>query len=159
MENNNRGFKKDRRQQEQKEPNKVGLLLRNTIKEQILDFLTLAPEERYEGSKDLYYVGAYPAVLASDSVPEAENYGVYQLERVVRLRKEEPEKMTRLSTSIVLIDKKTGTPAFYLSSYITPKGIANVRVIPFDEKGPMYRDAIVWDNRDEYKEKEEAAAE
>ena len=146
------GFRRENKKQyEPRDPNPVAVLLLNIIKDQITSFLTLPPEERFNGSQDLYYVGSYPAGLESENIPEASKYGVFQLGRAVRLPKDEPERMNRLSTEIILIDKETGTPAFFLTSYITPKMVANVRVVPYNEKGPVYREALSWDSRDEAK--------
>ena len=150
-ENRNNGFRKGgNKPVEKAEPNPVALLLLNIIKEQVRDFMTLAPEERFEGSKDLYYVGSYPAALdGGDALPEAANYAVYQLERAVRLPKDEPDRMNRLSTAILLINKETNQPAFYLTSYITPKMVANIRIVPYTDRGPSYRSSLSWDSRDE----------
>ena len=142
------GFRRTRNE-EPKEVDKVALLLLNTIKQQMVDFLTLAPEERFDGTKNLYRVGSYPAMLDSDQVPEAAQYDVYQLDRAVRLPKNEPERMSRMSTSILLINRETHIPAYFLSAYITPKLVADVRVVPFNERGPIYSASISWDSRDE----------
>lgn len=135
-----------------RELDKVALLLLNTIKKQVCDFMTLAPEERFDGTQNLYSVGSYPAALEADGVPEAAKYDAYQLERAVRLPKDDPERMNRLSTAILLIDRETGKPAYYLTAYITPKMVANIRVVPYNDRGAMYKQAIAWDSRDEEKE-------
>lgn len=137
---------------EEREPDKIALLLLNTIKKQVLEFLTLAPEERFDGTSSLYSVGSYPAVLDSEAVPEAAGFDVYQLDRSVRLPKNDPERMNRLSTSILLLSKETGMPAYFLTSYITPKLVANIRVVPYNDRGPVYSTAISWDSRDEQAE-------
>lgn len=147
---NRNGFRRDRKQNnEQVEPSMVALLLLDTIKDQVKTFMALKPEDRYEGSKELYYVGSYPATLTSDNVPEAANYDVYQLERSVRLRREEPERLNRLSTAILLIDRETHQPAFYLTSYITPNLVANIRVVPYNNHGAWYKALVAWDSRDD----------
>ena len=159
-ENRNNGFRKGgNKPVEKAEPNPVAVLLLNIIKEQVRDFVTLAPEERFEGSKDLYYVGSYPAVLDRDVVTDAANYSVYQLERAVRLPKDDPERMNRLSTAILLVNKDTGEPAFYLTSYITPKMVANIRIVPYNDRGAMYRQCLSWDSRDDEPKKTEEVAE
>ena len=113
-------------------------------------YLALDPKERIEGSKNLFHVGSYPAELESDSCPEdLAKYKTYQLERSVRVRTDDPEKRTRLSTAILLIDTETCMPAFYLTAYVTPTMIANVRVVPYNEHGPVYARAVSWDSRDE----------
>lgn len=149
------GFRRINKEDQQKEPDKVALLLLNTIKEQVREFLQLEPEERFDGAKALYTVGSYPAVLESEAVPEASNFDVYQLERTVRLRKDEPDHMNRLSTAILLINKETAKPAYYLTAYITPKLIANIRVVLYNDRGPSYGNSISWDSRDD--EETEAA--
>lgn len=134
-----------------KEIHPVAKLLCGVIKGQILEFLSLTPEERADGVRDLFYVGSWPAILTAEGdeqVQDVDRYAVYQLDRSARMRRENPLEMSRMSTAIVLVDKETARPAFYLTAYITPKEDANIKVIPYTDKGADYPNSLIWDSRD-----------
>ena len=123
----------------------VGELLLNTFVDQINEFLNASPEERGTLCKDLFSVGTFPARLTG--CEGAEKYLVYQLERYARMKKVDPLSYHRMSTALILIDKNTHKPSYYLTAYITKSGDGSVIVYPMNDNGPVYKNIIQWDTR------------
>lgn len=129
------------------EPHPVAVLLRDNISEQMLEFLRASHDERLELSKDLFKIDMFPAGLTG--CEGAENYNVFQIERTTRMNKDiEVDEIPRMSTAIILIDKKTGKPAFYLNGYITPRATASITIYVMGENGPDYKSTVRWSSRE-----------
>ena len=138
--NNNRPPKPD--------PHPVAVLLRDNISNQMLNFLKATPEDRFNMCRDLFKVEAFPSDLAG--CEGVENYSVFQIERTTRMRKEDVEnnEIPRMSVAIILIDKTTHKPAFYLNGYITPRATASITIYCMGENGPDYRQTVRWSSRE-----------
>lgn len=133
---------------ERPEPPEVAKLLCRTIVDQITDFLSSYGWK--DRLNDLFTLGdRWPAGIAG--CEGTENLLAYQVERTVRLDRDDPEKIRRMSTSIVVIDNVTAKPVYYLTAYISPNMQAGVQVYTMGDRGPDYRKTIRWNNRNSEK--------
>lgn len=107
-------------------------------REDIRAFLTTSIDNRSEMAKTLFAIPAFP-VDAADVQDNAKEYKVYCLERSVRLNRDDPSKLTRMSGTILYQDAKSGKPAYMVSAFITPSGSGNVTVFTYGERGIVNR--------------------
>lgn len=131
-------------QREPVEYHPVAILLRDEMVAQINQFLDSDPGDYQTAVKDLFQLGSYPARLKG--CDEAADYEAFQLDRTVRLNRDEPEKLNRLSTIIVIMSRVTHKPAFLVQAFISPNKSARVIVHEQDEKGTIYRNTLRWSN-------------
>lgn len=133
-----RGNNTRRPRQEKPEATPMAKALLEEYRDEIRSFLTTSIDNREELAKDLFSVPGFPAdaAVVEDGV---ENYKVYCLERSVRLNRDDPSKLTRMSGTI-LYQKKDGKPAYMVSAFITPSGSGNVTVFTYGERGIVNRE-------------------
>lgn len=127
-----------RPRQEKPEATPMAKALLEEYRDEIRNFLTTTIDNRAEVAKDLFSVPGFPAD-AADVEDGVENYKVYCLERSVRLNRDDPSKLTRMSGTI-LYQKKDGKPAYMVSAFITPSGSGNVTVFTYGERGIVGRE-------------------
>ena len=120
----------------------VALLLRDEMARQITNFLEGPIDEDH--AKDLFDLGSDPARLAG--CEGAEDYEAWQLDRSVRLSKDNPENLNRLSTIIVVTNMATHKPAFLVQAFISPNRSARVLIHEQGESGTIYRNTLRWSN-------------
>lgn len=120
----------------------VAMLLRDAISEQIEIFLDNEPTEKT--AAELFNLGSYPARLTG--CEGAEDYEAYQLDRSVRLNRDDPSKLNRLSTIIVVLNMATHRPAFLVQAFISPNRTARVIIHEQTETGTNYRNTLRWAN-------------
>ena len=133
-----RGNNTRRPRQEKPEATPMAKALLEEYREEIRSFLTTSIDNREELAKALFSVPGFPAD-AADVEDGVENYKVYCLERSVRLNRDDPSKLTRMSGTI-LYQKKDGKPAYMVSAFITPSGSGNVTVFTYGERGIVNRE-------------------
>lgn len=126
-------------------PDPTAKILLEIVSEQVRNFLALDPDDRFDGQDALYNFGGYSADL--HNFEGAEDLVSFQLDRTVRINRDNPEDLRRLSTDVVILSKTTNEPAFYITSFITPRLEWNVSVVPFNERGPNYRAKASFDSR------------
>lgn len=129
---------RDDRQEPQYNP--VACLLRDAISDQIETFLEGDPTEA--AAANLFNLGSYPARLTG--CEGAEDYEAFQLDRSVRLNRDDPSKLNRLSTIIVVQNIATHRPAFLVQAFISPNRTARVIVHEQTENGTNYRNTLRW---------------
>ena len=136
-----RGNNTRRPRQEKPEATPMAKALLEEYREEIRNFLTTTIDNRAEVAKTLFSVPGFPADAASIESEESgvETYKVYCLERSVRLNRDDPSKLTRMSGTI-LYQKKDGKPAYMVSAFITPSGSGNVTVFTYGERGIVGRE-------------------
>lgn len=136
-----RGNNTRRPRQEKPEATPMAKALLEEYRDEIRNFLTTSIDNREEVAKNLFSVPGFPADAASiESVEsDVETYKVYCLERSVRLNRDDPSKLTRMSGTI-LYQKKDGKPAYMVSAFITPSGSGNVTVFTYGERGIVGRE-------------------
>lgn len=127
-----------RPRQEKPEATPMAKALLEEYRDEIRNFLTTTIDNRAEVAKTLFSVPGFPAD-AADVEDGVENYKVYCLERSVRLNRDDPSKLTRMSGTI-LYQKKDGKPAYMVSAFITPSGSGNVTVFTYGERGIVNRE-------------------
>lgn len=127
-----------RPRQEKPEATPMAKALLEEYRDAIRSFLTTSIDNREELAKNLFSVPGFPAD-AADVEAGVENYKVYCLERSVRLNRDDPSKLTRMSGTI-LYQKKDGKPAYMVSAFITPSGSGNVTVFTYGERGIVGRE-------------------
>ena len=143
-------YNNNNRDNNRPEPHPVAKLLLDNFKDQIMAFVSAAPEEKAEAINDLFYVGDFPAAIEG-----AEGYVAFQLDRIARMNRDDNTTHGRLSTIVVVQNTETHMPAFMVSAFVTRDGDGNVRVMSYDEKGQNRRATLHWDTRDtENKDKE-----
>ncbi|MCM1531916.1 MAG: hypothetical protein NC114_06550 [Ruminococcus flavefaciens] len=118
----------------------VAILLQDEMIRQITDFLEGPPTE--ESANQLFNLGSYPARLTG--CEGAEDYEAFQLDRSVRLNKDDPSRLNRLSTIIVIQNIATHKPAFLVQAFISPNQTARVIIHQQDDKGTVYRNTLRW---------------
>ena len=130
-----------RPRQEKPEATPMAKALLEEYREEIRSFLTTSIDNREELARALFSVPGFPADAASIESAEVgvETYKVYCLERSVRLNRDDPSKLTRMSGTI-LYQKKAGKPAYMVSAFITPSGSGNVTVFTYGERGIVGRE-------------------
>ena len=133
-----RGNNTRRPRQEKPEATPMAKALLEEYRDEIRSFLTTSIDNREELAKNLFSVPGFPAD-AADVEDGVENYKVYCLERSVRLNRDDPSKLTRMSGTI-LYQKKDGKPAYMVSAFITPSGSGNVTVFTYGERGIVGRE-------------------
>lgn len=133
-----RGNNTRRPRQEKPEATPMAKALLEEYRDAIRSFLTTSIDNREELAKTLFSVPSFPADAADVEVG-AETYKVYCLERSVRLNRDDPSKLTRMSGTI-LYQKKDGKPAYMVSAFITPSGSGNVTVFTYGERGIVGRE-------------------
>lgn len=133
-----RGNNTRRPRQEKPEATPMAKALLEEYRDEIRSFLTTSIDNREELAKNLFSVPGFPAD-AADVEDGVENYKVYCLERSVRLNRDDPSKLTRMSGTI-LYQKKDGKPAYMVSTFITPSGSGNVTVFTYGERGIVGRE-------------------
>lgn len=133
-----RGNNTRRPHQEKPEATPMAKALLEEYRDEIRSFLTTSIDNREELAKTLFSVPGFPAD-AADVEDGVENYKVYCLERSVRLNRDDPSKLTRMSGTI-LYQKKDGKPAYMVSAFITPSGSGNVTVFTYGERGIVGRE-------------------
>lgn len=133
-----RGNNTRRPRQEKPEATPMAKALLEEYRDAIRSFLTTSIDNREELAKNLFSVPGFPAD-AADVEAGVENYKVYCLERSVRLNRDDPSKLTRMSGTI-LYQKKDGKPAYMVSAFITPSGSGNVTVFTYGERGIVNRE-------------------
>lgn len=133
-----RGNNTRRPRQEKPEATPMAKALLEEYRDAIRSFLTTSIDNREELAKNLFSVPGFPAD-AADVEDGVENYKVYCLERSVRLNRDDPSKLTRMSGTI-LYQKKDGKPAYMVSAFITPSGSGNVTVFTYGERGIVGRE-------------------
>ena len=133
-----RGNNTRRPRQEKPEATPMAKALLEEYRDAIRSFLTTSIDNREELAKTLFSVPGFPAD-AADVEAGVENYKVYCLERSVRLNRDDPSKLTRMSGTI-LYQKKDGKPAYMVSAFITPSGSGNVTVFTYGERGIVNRE-------------------
>lgn len=133
-----RGNNTRRPRQEKPEATPMAKALLEEYRDEIRSFLTTSIDNREELAKTLFSVPGFPAD-AADVEDGVENYKVYCLERSVRLNRDDPSKLTRMSGTI-LYQKKDGKPAYMVSAFITPSGSGNVTVFTYGERGIVGRE-------------------
>ena len=133
-----RGNNTRRPRQEKPEATPMAKALLEEYRDAICSFLTTSIDNREELAKNLFSVPGFPAD-AADVEDGVENYKVYCLERSVRLNRDDPSKLTRMSGTI-LYQKKDGKPAYMVSAFITPSGSGNVTVFTYGERGIVGRE-------------------
>lgn len=127
-----------RPRQEKPEATPMAKALLEEYRDEIRSFLTTSIDNREELAKNLFSVPGFPAD-AADVEDGVETYKVYCLERSVRLNRDDPSKLTRMSGTI-LYQKKDGKPAYMVSAFITPSGSGNVTVFTYGERGIVGRE-------------------
>ena len=132
-----RGNNTRRPHQEKPEATPMAKELLAEYRDAIRTFLTTSIDNRAEVAKTLFSVPGFPADVAD--VEDGKNYKVYCLERSVRLNREDPSKLTRMSGTI-LYQKEDGKPAYMVSAFITPSGSGNVTVFTYGERGIVNRE-------------------
>lgn len=132
-----RGNNTRRPHQEKPEATPMAKELLAEYRDAIRTFLTTSIDNRAEVAKTLFSVPGFPADAAD--VEDDKNYKVYCLERSVRLNREDPSKLTRMSGTI-LYQKEDGKPAYMVSAFITPSGSGNVTVFTYGERGIVNRE-------------------
>lgn len=133
-----RGNNTRRPRQEKPEATPMAKALLEEYRDEIRSFLTTSIDNREELARTLFSVPGFPAD-AADVEDGVENYKVYCLERSVRLNRDDPSKLTRMSGTI-LYQKKDGKPAYMVSAFITPSGSGNVTVFTYGERGIVGRE-------------------
>lgn len=133
-----RGNNTRRPRQEKPEATPMAKALLEEYRDEIRSFLTTSIDNREELARTLFSVPGFPAD-AVDVEDGVENYKVYCLERSVRLNRDDPSKLTRMSGTI-LYQKKDGKPAYMVSAFITPSGSGNVTVFTYGERGIVNRE-------------------
>lgn len=133
-----RGNNTRRPRQEKPEATPMAKALLEEYRDAIRSFLTTSIDNREELAKTLFSIPGFPAD-AADVKDGVENYKVYCLERSVRLNRDDPGKLTRMSGTI-LYQKKDGKPAYMVSAFITPSGSGNVTVFTYGERGIVGRE-------------------
>lgn len=133
-----RGNNTRRPRQEKPEATPMAKALLEEYRDAIRSFLTTSIDNREELAKTLFSIPGFPAD-AADVEDGVENYKVYCLERSVRLNRDDPSKLTRMSGTI-LYQKKDGKPAYMVSAFITPSGSGNVTVFTYGERGIVGRE-------------------
>ena len=133
-----RGNNTRRPRQEKPEATPMAKALLEEYRDAIRSFLTTSIDNREELARTLFSVPGFPAD-AADVEDGVENYKVYCLERSVRLNRDDPSKLTRMSGTI-LYQKKDGKPAYMVSAFITPSGSGNVTVFTYGERGIVGRE-------------------
>lgn len=133
-----RGNNTRRPRQEKPEATPMAKALLEEYRDEIRSFLTTSIDNREELAKTLFSIPGFPAD-AADVEDGVENYKVYCLERSVRLNRDDPSKLTRMSGTI-LYQKKDGKPAYMVSAFITPSGSGNVTVFTYGERGIVGRE-------------------
>ncbi|MCM1230159.1 MAG: hypothetical protein NC489_08500 [Ruminococcus flavefaciens] len=128
------------RPKQEVEHHPVAILLQDEMIRQITEFLEGPPTD--ESANRLFNLGSYPARLTG--CDGAEDYEAFQLDRSVRLNKENPEKLNRLSTIIVIQNIATHKPAFLVQAFISPNYSARVIIHQQDDKGTIYRNTLRW---------------
>ena len=132
-----RGNNTRRPHQEKPEATPMAKELLAEYRDAIRTFLTTSIDNRAEVAKTLFSVPGFPADAAD--VEDGKNYKVYCLERSVRMNREDPSKLTRMSGTI-LYQKEDGKPAYMVSAFITPSGSGNVTVFTYGERGIVNRE-------------------
>ena len=132
-----RGNNTRRPHQEKPEATPMAKELLAEYRDAIRTFLTTSIDNRAEVAKTLFSVPGFPADAAD--AEDGKNYKVYCLERSVRLNREDPSKLTRMSGTI-LYQKEDGKPAYMVSAFITPSGSGNVTVFTYGERGIVNRE-------------------
>lgn len=132
-----RGNNTRRPHQEKPEATPMAKELLAEYRDAIRTFLTTSIDNRAEVAKTLFSVPGFPADAVD--VEDSKNYKVYCLERSVRLNREDPSKLTRMSGTI-LYQKEDGKPAYMVSAFITPSGSGNVTVFTYGERGIVNRE-------------------
>lgn len=132
-----RGNNARRPRQEKPEATPMAKALLEEFRDEIRNFLTTTIDNREELAKNLFSVPGFPADAAD--VEDGKNYKVYCLERSVRLNRDDPSKLTRMSGTI-LYQKEDGKPAYMVSAFITPSGSGNVTVFTYGERGIVNRE-------------------
>lgn len=135
----------DRRRPEKPEPHPVAKLMVDTFSGQILTFLQADTAQRKEFMEDLFDIKNYPSML--QGCEGAENYIAYLLERTVRENKREPDKLSRMSMSAVLLNKETKEPAFFVTCYIAPNEVGGVTVYEQGKNGTEYNKTLRWSSK------------
>lgn len=133
-----RGNNTRRPRQEKPEATPMAKALLEEYRDEIRSFLTTSIDNREELARTLFSVPGFPAD-AADVEDGVENYKVYCLERSVRLNRDDPSKLTRMSGTI-LYQKEDGKPAYMVSAFITPSGSGNVTVFTYGERGIVGRE-------------------
>lgn len=130
----------DRRpnRQEKPEATPTAKALLEEYRDEIRSFLTTSIDNRAELAKNLFSVPGFPADAASLE-DDIKTYKVYCLERSVRLNRDDPSKLTRMSGTI-LYQNADGKPAYMVSAFITPSGSGNVTVFTYGERGIVNRE-------------------
>lgn len=121
----------------------VAVLLRDEMIRQITNFLETKPVTQ-ESMDELFNLGSYPARL--EGCEGAEDYEVFQLDRSVRQNREDPSKLNRLSTILVVLNLITHKPAFLVQAFISPNRSARVIVHEQGDNGTIYRNTLRWGN-------------
>ena len=138
------GYKADKTREPRPKPeveyHPVALLLRDALAEQINTFLNGDITEK--AASELFNLGSYPARLTG--CDEAEDYEAFQLDRSVRLNRDDPENLNRLSTIIVVQNIATHRPAFLVQAFISPNRTSRIIIHEQDEKGTIYRNTLRW---------------
>lgn len=132
-----RGNNTRRPRQEKPEATPMAKALLEEYRDEIRSFLTTSIDNREELAKNLFSVPGFPADAAD--VEDGKTYKVYCLERSVRLNRDDPSKLTRMSGTI-LYQKADGKPAYMVSAFITPSGSGNVTVFTYGERGIVNRE-------------------
>lgn len=127
-----------RPRQEKPEATPMAKALLEEYRDEIRNFLTTTIDNRAEVAKDLFSVPGFPADEVR-LVEDGKTYKVYCLERSVRLNRDDPSKLTRMSGTI-LYQKADGKPAYMVSAFITPSGSGNVTVFTYGERGIVNRE-------------------
>ena len=131
---------------EKPEPSPVAILLRDTISDQMMEFLRADTNKRFELSESLFKIDMFPCGLSG--CEGAEKYNVFQMERSTRMRKDRPEELPRMSTALVLINKETQKPEYYLTATITSKETASLQIYYMNDNGQDYRRTVRWNSHD-----------
>lgn len=124
--------------QEKPEATPMAKELLAEYRDAIRTFLTTSIDNRAELAKNLFSVPGFPADAAALE-DDVKTYKVYCLERSVRLNRDDPSKLTRMSGTI-LYQKADGKPAYMVSAFITPSGSGNVTVFTYGERGIVNRE-------------------
>lgn len=133
-----RGNNTRRPRQEKPEATPMAKALLEEYRDEIRSFLTTSIDNREELAKTLFSIPGFPAD-EKRLVEDGETYKVYCLERSVRLNRDDPSKLTRMSGTI-LYQKADGKPAYMVSAFITPSGSGNVTVFTYGERGIVSRE-------------------
>lgn len=133
-----RGNNTRRPRQEKPEATPMAKALLEEYRDEIRSFLTTSIDNREELAKALFSIPGFPAD-EKRLVEDGETYKVYCLERSVRLNRDDPSKLTRMSGTI-LYQKADGKPAYMVSAFITPSGSGNVTVFTYGERGIVSRE-------------------